>query len=300
MKREEKVMRKIKVLVALALTLSLVSTLAACGERVNEQQNPVAAPEILEDTINPEDETVIEIPIDDEFEFPEQLPEQFPEDPTPGFAEVETQTFEEMLEGLTENEYPELVVTAAVLERMAILPGSTFRVNVVIENQGEETVRFVRGSGSNVVPDALIISAEGLQPIFPIDNMGIATMDFQIDFLEPGETLNFDLYVRAIEPNENMFNYAFELLQNDEGFIGDMDWETLSQRFPDLEAVAPGSYTISVYFLYAVAPNYSTDASNYSIDANLECDLEGVGMTGIFDVVETGFNVSTIEVYISE
>ena len=288
-------MKKMKVLVSLVLISLLVGSLAGCGERVGEQ-NPATVPDVMEDTINPEDETIIEIPTDGDIESPPQLGEIMPGESEVVVvypSEIETITFEEMLEGLTENEYPELVVTAAVLERMAILPGSTFRVNVVIENQGEETVTFVRGSGSNVVPDALMIRAKGLQPIFSMDNLGIATMDFQVDFLEPGEVLNFDLYVRAIKPNENIFDYTFELLQSDQEFIGDMEWETLSERFPDLEAVAPGPYTISVYFLYTVAPDYS-------MDINLEYNLVDDGGFDIFGTVETGFNVSTFEVYISE
>ena len=286
--KEEIAMKKMKVLVSLVLTLILASSLVGCGERVNEQ-DPAAAPDIMEDTINPDDETVIEIPIDDN---------EMIEPPIDGGhidVEIfpETISFEEKLAGLTENEYPDLVVTAAVLERMAILPGSTFRVNVVIENQGEETVTFVIGSGSNVVPDALLINPEGLQPMRPVEGLGIATMDFQVDFLEPGEVLNFDLYVRAIQPNVNFANYSFELFQSEQEFIGDMDWETLSQRFPDLIAVAPGSYTISVYFLYSIAPD-----SNMNV--NLECNLAGDAGFDIFGGVETGFNVSTFEVYISE
>ena len=185
------------------------------------------------------------------------------------------QTFiEDSIEGLTKDEYPDLVVTVAILERMAILPGSTVRVNVAIENRGEETIAFVKGSGSNIVPDALLMSAEGLQPIVTAGTHGmIATMDFNIEILEPGESLNFNLYVKVIEPNINFDDYTFKLLEDGKD-IANVDWGELNSMFPDLVKAAPGHYTINVYFLYKVV---------------------GEGDFDMFGVSPTGFNVGTIE-----
>ncbi|MCL2863955.1 MAG: hypothetical protein FWE25_00290 [Lachnospiraceae bacterium] len=124
---------------------------------------------------------------------------------------------EDQIVGLIENQYPDLEVTAAVLERKAIHSGDTFKVSIAITNNGDETIQFVKGSGSNVVPDALIVVADGdgVQSVQPQSELGgIATMDFQTEVLEPGQTLNFEYY---------------------------------------LEALAPGSYDISAYFLYAIA-----------------------------------------------
>jgi len=154
--------------------------------------------------------------------------------------------------GLTENEYPGLEITATVLERMAILPGSVIRVNIVIENTGDQTVTFTQGSGTNTIPEALLVTADGLQPILPEDRLGISTMDFNVLQLLPGESVQFDWFVLAAEPNADFDNATRELFMQDELYVADLSWEELQEKVSDLTAAAPGSYDIHVYFRYLV------------------------------------------------
>jgi hypothetical protein len=169
------------------------------------------------------------------------------------------------------------VVSAVVLERMAILPGSTIRVTVTISNEGEETIAFVRGSGSFETPQAIKLVSRDLQPIMPKDHLGIATMDFRVETLKPGESVDFSLFVRATQLNENFDNYTFQTFVDDMTYIGDVDWETLSQKFPGLTAVEPGVHSISVYFFYTIVDSEEFD---------------------IFGTEATGFNVATLEIFV--
>jgi hypothetical protein len=269
--KEEEKMKRLKMLAILTGIVLLVGSVTGCGQPVNPQEGPGATPEadIVEDTMNPEDETIVEIdpelPIDNDLGYIDI-----------GFG-MPSLTIEELTAGLIENEYPDLVVSAVVLERMAILPGSTIRVTVTISNEGEETIAFVRGSGTNEIPDALKLVSDDLQPILSQDRLGIATMDFQIDTLEPGESLNFSLFVRAIEPNENFDNYTFKVFADNMTYIGDLDWGAISHEFPSLTEVEPGPHSVSVYFFYTIVDSEEFD---------------------IFGTDATGFNVATLEIVV--
>ena len=156
------------------------------------------------------------------------------------------------LKGLVLNEYPDLEITAAVLERKAILPGAVFPVNITVKNNGDRSIAYVRGSGSYEVPEALVIDAAGLQPILPVSHLGIATLDLRTEYLEPGEQLEYIWYVRAIEANDNFDQYTHDLYTEEQSYIGDLSWEELKDTFPDLIAAAPASYDIYVYFTYYI------------------------------------------------
>ncbi|MCL2486359.1 MAG: hypothetical protein FWE86_02015 [Oscillospiraceae bacterium] len=158
----------------------------------------------------------------------------------------------DFLEGLIKNEYDGIEITAEMLERMAILPGMPIPITVVVTNTGDKSVFYVQGSGSFETPEALFLKSDELQTVRPSDQLGIMTMDFVTKELKPGESLHFKLYAMAIEPNENFDEYTFELFA--EGtYIAEMDWLTLNERYPDLVAAEPGSYTVNAYFLYTVA-----------------------------------------------
>ena len=264
-------MRKFKMLAVLMGVFLLISSIAGCGQPVNVQESPGAQPDVADEPIEEDEPLVlvdppVEMDEEDDFDFVDI-----------GMGGPTHLTLEELTEGLTENEYPGLVVTAAVLERMAILPGSTIRVSVAITNQGEETVAFVKGSGTNEVPEALRIFSDDLQPILTPDRLGIATMDFVVETLEPGETLNYSLYVMAVEPNENFDNYTFQLYADGEGYMGELGWERVSQLLPNVMEVESGPHSVSVYFFYTVI------------------DSEGVDM---FGMEATGFNVATLEIFV--
>ena len=263
-------MKKYKIFTAMAVVMIFIGTMVGCGPTVNEDVTPGGNIDVLEDSKYLDDEDLIVMgEWDCDYEVEIATGEDF-----------QQASIDDIIAGLTKDEYPDLVITVAVLERMAILPGSTVRVNVVIENQGDETIAFTKGSGTNIIPDALHITADGLQPIMPLGEMGmIATMDFNVETLGPGASLNYDLYVRVVEENANFHEYMFALIGEDKD-ISQLSWEELSMEFPSIIEATPGNYTINVFFLYKI------------IDEDEELD--------IFAAQATGFNVGTIDLLVSE
>ena len=265
-------MKKIKMLAVVLGIVLLVSLIVGCGPPVNVQESPGAQPDMAYDIPEEEDEPIVLI------DPPVEIDE---EDDSPlidiGMGGPISLTLEELTEGLIENEYPGLVIEAVVLERMAILPGSTIRVSVTLSNQGDETIAFVKGSGSNEVPEALRIFSDDLQPILTPDRLGFATMDFVVETLEPGETRNYSLYVRAVWPNENFDDYTFQLFVDGEGYMGELDWESVSQRFPNLLEVESGPHSVSVYLFYTIVNSEEMD---------------------MFGMEATGFNRTTLEIFV--
>ena len=159
-------------------------------------------------------------------------------------------TIADFVDGLAKDVYPELEMTVAVLERMAILPGAVFRVNIVITNNGDRTIAYTQGSGGNVIPDALFVTSEGLQAIPPQDRLGMATMDFNVLQLAPGESLNFDWFVLAAAPSTDFSEAAQNLYMTDNLYVGDLTWDELYDKIPGLVTVEPGTYEIEVAFRF--------------------------------------------------
>ena len=166
----------------------------------------------------------------------------------------------EILADLTKDMYDGLEFSVNVLERNAILPGMSFLATVVVENKGSDSLYYTKGSGSFTTPESLFLFSDSLQTVQPRDHLGIVTMDFVTNELEPGDSLMFKLPVMAIAPNPDFNTYTFELF-GEETYIADMEWSDLEDRFPDLKAAAPDSYTIKAYFLYNIA-KIENDVSN--------------------------------------
>lgn len=166
--------------------------------------------------------------------------------------ETENITIQQQLEGLTQDEYSDLEITAVVLERKAIIGGASFPVTITIKNNGDKNILYIHGSGSFEIPEALLVNADNLQTIIPKDHLGIVTLDMRTEALAPGEELSFIAHVRAIEPNENFDTYTYELYNENQTYIAEMEWRELQETFPDLVAAAAGSYDIQVYFLYTL------------------------------------------------
>ncbi len=150
------------------------------------------------------------------------------------------------------NEYPELTITAAILPRKAILPGSAFPVTVTVKNGGDKTISYVQGSGSYTTPDALLIGADGLQPVIAKDRLGIHTTDFVTKNLAPGETLTYTVQVMAIEPSRNFGDYTHTLFNEENIYIAELAWADIKGRYPDLIAAKAGSYPGTFGFEYAI------------------------------------------------
>ncbi|MCL2068509.1 MAG: hypothetical protein FWH00_01285 [Oscillospiraceae bacterium] len=157
------------------------------------------------------------------------------------------------IEGLTRDEYDGIEITAAVLERMAILSGAAFRIRVVVSNNGDQTVSYTHGSGSYTTPQALFLHSNGLQTVIPRDHLGPVTMDFATKEIKPGESLEFSMYAMAVLPGEDFDTHTFELWIEAQQYIADMDWHSLHEKYPGLIAAQPGSYSIEAYFLYTIA-----------------------------------------------
>ncbi len=166
--------------------------------------------------------------------------------------ETPVEASEEPMSGMTLNEYDGLTISAAVLPRKAILPGSVFPVTVVISNEGDKTISYIQGSSSYETPNALITEFDGLQPIVPEDRLGIATSDFGVKRLEPGETLKFIINVLAAEPDGQFDIMTHDLYNSEQLYIADLEWADLTDRYPELAAAKSGSYTGNVSFQYSV------------------------------------------------
>lgn len=182
-------------------------------------------------------------------------------------------SIEDRLTDLIRDEYDGLEISAVVLERKAIIPGSIIPVTVTIRNNGEQTIVYPHGSSSSEIPEALLVDAVGLQPVLSESQLGIATMDMVYNELAPGEELTFVINVMAIEPNEEFETYTFELYNESGTYIGNMSWEEIQAEFPNLTAVAPGSFDIHVYFTYYVLTEETRSDATASVTGYAQADL---------------------------
>ena len=248
-------MRKFKIKSIMALFIAFMIMLSGCGEMRAPIGQPVASDETqdeVEEIEGIEEMEEIEETIEHEDLKGEDMDNCVPIDVEPMTPEMPTLCDDDFTAGLTENEDHGLAMTVAVLERMAMLSGNVFRVNIVIQNNGDETIAFTHGSGSFDIPDALRVFSEDLQVILPADRMGFATTDFEVRELLPGESLRFDWYVLAAEPYANFDMAVMELFMQDEVSIANLSWEEIQEAIPSIVGVAPGSYDVQVYFRYRI------------------------------------------------
>ena len=208
-------MKKVKQLVFLILSVTI---LAACAGQEDELE-----PEVIN---NDESNNSDQEPLDD----------------------IEENRFADLIR----DQYEGLELTAVILERKEILPGSTIPVTITIINNGDKEISYAQGSGSFEIPQALILDFPGLQPILPKNHLGVVTMDMVFKQLLPGEQVQYTVFLRAIEPNENFIDYTNQLWMENEEYIGDVEWSALLEKFPELKAVEAGAYEGYVYFLYAI------------------------------------------------
>jgi len=62
-------------------------------------------------------------------------------------------------------------------------------LTVIIRNTSDKNLLYVKGSGSSLVPDALQVKLGDLNPVFyPM----IMTSDYQVEILEPGQSVSFE------------------------------------------------------------------------------------------------------------
>lgn len=170
-----------------------------------------------------------------------------------------SQSAEQRLKNSVKDAEPGIEIEAFIRERKAILPGSSIPVTVIVKNTGTETVDYVQGSGRHKTPDAVFISADGLQTVLPKDHLDPMTMDFVTKELKSGEELQFVMNVMAIEPDDSFNTHTLEVYNDGGKYITETDWFELQKEFPDLVAAESGSYQGHAYFLY-----YTRDASGVS------------------------------------
>lgn len=156
------------------------------------------------------------------------------------------------LNGLILNQYPELEMTADMLIRRAVLPGTNIPLTVIISNNGDKSVLYTQGSGSYTTPQALITQFADLQPVLPKDHLGLATMDYATKELKPGESLRFEVNVMAIQPNKEFDHYTYTLYNDEQSYIAELEWPEIQQKYPDLIAAEPGPHSGTVSFRYLV------------------------------------------------
>ena len=103
----------------------------------------------------------------------------------------------EKVEGLTLDQYDGLTVSLVQLNRMMPLAGEVVTLSFMVENTGDETIAFVQGSSSNPIPDALTFTYNNVELVSYTDegSVAIATMDYAITQLAPGESVTFDVDV---------------------------------------------------------------------------------------------------------
>lgn len=78
---------------------------------------------------------------------------------------------------------------------------SIIATKVVITNVSDQTIAYVMGSGANIAPDALAYNLDNLVKLFVPQVM---TMDYRVEVLEPGQTLELDLnFAPYIAKDEN-------------------------------------------------------------------------------------------------
>lgn len=167
-------------------------------------------------------------------------------------------TINDILLGLEKNAYKDLEITGTVLNRMAILPGSTVPLTITITNHGDQKVVYSQGSGSFDIPQSLFLDIPGLQPIRPQDHLGAATLDMRNGEILPGETLEYTLHIRAIEPHESFDDYTYDIWNESEEYIGDIEWDKLKESHPELIPAKAGTYEGTIYFTYYLAGDEET------------------------------------------
>jgi hypothetical protein len=225
---------------AAALILSACTTNATANTEMTEPSKPASGVQ----SSTPSAQAQIsapELPVEEDSPINENLP-----------AENSQAEGSGPMAGLTLNEYDGLKISAAVLPRKAILPGSVIPVTVIISNEGDKTISYPQGSSSYEIPDALLVEFDGLQPIPSKDRLVFATSDFGVKQLNPGEKLTFVINVLAAEPFAEFDVKASELYNSEQLYIAELEWNDLQTRYPGLIGAKSGSYTGTVSFKYSV------------------------------------------------
>lgn len=210
----------------------------------------------------------------------EVVEDEEPEEPTETEEVLtdEEKLVKELVEATTQDLYPELEITAGVLERKAILPGHPFNVHVTIANNGDKDIAYQHGSGSAVIPSAMHSFVHGLQIVPPAEHLGPMTMDMQTNILKAGETAEFVITVMAMEPVEDFLALALEYQKETEGYIGEATVEEIKAIDDSVVEAPAGEYEGEVYLFYTVLDGEEVDVmgepTGYAV-SNFKVGVQG-------------------------
>jgi len=147
----------------------------------------------------------------------EQPPEEVPDEEVEVYEELPQYPHERYGEKEFSDENVHLEF---YFDRAEYTHSDVVNIRATVTNVGDETVVFVKGSGSNVVPDALRVTLGDMTALF---RPAIATQDMQHQLLEPGEYAVFELpfapYMPAAEqalPPLVGFVESLEFFQNED------------------------------------------------------------------------------------
>lgn len=182
----------------------------------------------------------------------------------PTVAKSAKSVIDEEIAPLQKDMYPELQITAAILERKAILQGDIFRVNIVVTNSGSQDITFSNGHANYAVPAALKIYVDGMQVIPQPDRLGPDTPGISDKTIKAGETLTFDYFVTAIKESDEFLQIATQQYVEEQKYIGDMTTEEFLKAYPNQVASEKGGYTGQVFFTYLVKQDGADTVTSYA------------------------------------
>ncbi|WRS28310.1 hypothetical protein U6B65_04035 [Oscillospiraceae bacterium MB08-C2-2] len=145
---------------------------------------------------------------------------------------------------------------------------------VEITNKSDETVAFIQGSGSNLVPDGLKVKFGGFAGMFYPE---ITTMDYRTQFLEPGETVSFDLPYAP---------YIYQGTEEKSAFGTDKDLDFFKGK--DFRPAEPGVVEGTLEFTYSLQPQESSEAPEIELSLDSSELLKEVDPASLPDALPGG------------
>lgn len=110
-------------------------------------------------------------------------------------------------------------------------------LTVTLINSGQDPVMYVKGSGTARVPSALEIDLGGLNPVYVPQ---IMTTDFQMEVLEPGESVSFECPYAPYIPENGEFVYGTD---HDIAFFE--EGEFTAAPYGEIKGVVTFSYSLA-------------------------------------------------------
>lgn len=235
-------------MIALILTCVLAIGMTACSTANNQQSDPslhegnpntAGAGTEISDPVEPDTSE----PVDNDLPGDET---------TPRFGESEISD--------------ENISISLSYDREGYTVNDVIGLSATVTNKSDKTVVFVKGSGSNSVPDAFESDLGGFSAMF---RPFIMTMDYRMEHLEPGESVTYDL------------PYApYVALTQDGVPSADPSIDTFKNDIENYKAAETGEVAGTIKFTYYIQEN-PAEETLYNIDSLEPIVLEGAIGTSI-------------------